>query len=544
MWYRQRDGQASRHTAVSMLSAALVAAGIVLRLWQFAGRSALWTDEATLANNIVSRPVGRLLLQPLGHNQIAPPGFLLMEKAAVSILGANELALRAFPLVCSIIALFLLWRLAARLVSASAVPLAIAPFALAPPLIFFATEAKQYSSDVAIALALLLIALELGEGELTRRRATLAAFAGVLAVWMSQPAVIVLAGNGAAMLLHAFQAREQEKRVRIVAVVSAWGVSAGAVIAVSLQHLAPAAQRYMYTFWDSGFWPIAPSQLSSWTWPLLRSSSLLAGQLALPTSVGAGGVVLAIVGTVALWRRDSREAMLLVAPVLVALGASAAHLYPFAERLSLFLIAPILLLSAAGLDAIAVAIPRARHATAVRAIAALVLLAMGARALRASQPVYRPEEITPAIAYLRSAARPSDALYVYYGAVPAFHFYKSIETIPGSTTLGECHREDLRAYLSELDRYRGRARTWVLFAHELPRLHERELMLHYLDAIGSARDSVVTRGRDVNGNVAPVRLYLYDLSDSAKLRATSAPSYVIAQQAPLESRFSCGPPDE
>ena len=544
MWYRQSDGQASRYTAFSLLSIALIAAGIALRLWQFMGRSALWTDEATLANNIVSRPYGRLILEPLGHNQAAPPGFLIVEKTVVSIFGANELALRAFPLVCSIIALFLLWRLAARLVSAEAVPLTIAPFALAPPLIFFAADAKQYSSDVAIALALLLLALDLGKGELTRKRATLAALAGVLAVWLSQPAVIVLAGIGAAMLAHACFAHAKPERARIAGVVGAWAVSAGAVVAVSLHQLAPAARRYMYAFWNDGFWPIAPAHLSSWTWPMLRSASLLGGQLALPTSVGASGVVLAVVGTVALSRRDRRAAMLVVAPILVALGASAAHLYPFADRLSLFLIAPILLLAAAGLDAIAASIPRARIAMAVRALAALFLLAMSARAVHASPPVYRPEEITPAIDYLRHAATPSDVSYVYYGAVPAFHFYESIEAIPGSTVLGDCHRGDPRAYLAELDRYRGRARTWVLFGHELPRLHERELMLRYLDAIGRARDSVVTSGRDVNGNVVRVRLYLYDLSDPAALSATTASSFPIANQAPFEARFACGPPGE
>jgi uncharacterized membrane protein len=83
-----------------------------------------------------------------------------------TVFGANELALRAFPLICSIFALFLLWRVATRLLPAATIPLAIAPlaiapFALAPPLIFFAAEAKQYSSDIAIAIGLLLLALEL-----------------------------------------------------------------------------------------------------------------------------------------------------------------------------------------------------------------------------------------------------------------------------------------------------------------------------------------------------------------------------------------------
>ena len=544
MWYRPSDRQDSRNSGYSLLSAALIVAGIALRLWQFAGKSALWTDEATLANNIVSRSFGRLMLEPLGHNQAAPPGFLIIEKAAVSLFGVNELALRVFPLACSILALFLLWRLAMRLVSVVAAPIALAPFALAPPMIFFAADAKQYSSDVAITLALMLYALALAEGEVTRRRAMIAATVGMIAVWLSQPAVLLLAGIGAAMLAHAILALEKQGRVRIAAVVSAWAVSAAALVAVSFHHLAPASRRYMYVFWSEGFWPIAPAQLSSWTWPMVHSASLLGGQLALPTSVGASGVLLAVVGSVALWQRDRFAAMIVVAPLLVALGAAAAQLYPFAGRLALFLVAPILLLAAAGLEAIAASIPRARLASTIRAVAALFLLGMSARSLRASPPVYRPEEIASVIDYLRRTAKPSDESYVYYGAAPAFQFYAPTESIPGSIVLGACHRGDLRGYLADLDRFRGRARTWVLFGHELPRLHERELMVRYLDAIGRASDSVVSSGRDVDGNVVSERLYLFDLSDSTKLRAASAGSFSIAHQVPLESRFACGPADE
>ena len=549
MRYRQHDGQAREHSLFSLYAAVLVAAGIALRLWQFAGKSALWTDEATLANNIVTRPYLRLVLEPLGHNQAAPPGFLIVEKAAVSLFGVNELALRAVPFVCSIIALLLLWRLAARLVSVEAVPLVLAPFALAPPLIFFAADAKQYSSDVAIALVLITVSLELGEGEMTRRRAMILGAVGAIAVWLSQPAVLVLAGLGAALLVHAFLTREGSERARrgrsrIVGVVGAWAVSGATLVAVSFQHLAPASRRYMYLFWNDGFWPIAPVRLSSWTWPMLHSAALLGGQLALPTSVAAGGVLLAAVGVVALWQRNRLAAMLLVAPVVVALGASAAQLYPFAGRLALFLVAPMLLLAAVGLDAIAASIPRARLATATRGLAALVLLGMSARALRASPPVYRPEEISPVIDYLRRAATPSDASYVYYGAVPAFQFYASIDSIPGSTVLGTCHRGDVRAYLAELDHFRGRSRTWVLFGHELPRLHERDIMVHYLETIGSARDSAVSSGRDVDGNVVSERLYLFDLSDSTRLGTATAGDFSIAHQVPLEARFACAPPDE
>jgi hypothetical protein len=101
--------------------------------------------------------LGELLLTPLASQQVAPVGFLLVEKSLVATFGASELALRAFPLLCSIMGLILLCRVAHRLLPAESIPLVIAPSALAPPLIFFGTEAKQYSSDIAIALALWLI---------------------------------------------------------------------------------------------------------------------------------------------------------------------------------------------------------------------------------------------------------------------------------------------------------------------------------------------------------------------------------------------------
>ena len=57
-----RGERARRHVAFSLISAALIVGGIALRLWQYLGRSALWTDEAALASNIVGRPLRELLV--------------------------------------------------------------------------------------------------------------------------------------------------------------------------------------------------------------------------------------------------------------------------------------------------------------------------------------------------------------------------------------------------------------------------------------------------------------------------------------------------
>lgn len=551
MRYQQHDGSRSNDRALTWLSVALLAAGIALRLWQYLGASALWTDEATVANNIVGRSFAQLLVSPLAHNQAAPVGFLMIEKLAVTIFGANELALRAYPLGCSVLALALVWRIAKRLLPQAGVPIVLAPLALAPLLIFYAAEAKQYSSDIAISLALLLVALELSDREATERMTTRylvgSAIAGALAVWLSQPAVLVVTGLGCALALGTIGARGSRGRRPIAPlawIIVAWALSAIAATAVSMNHLTPESQHFMRTFWSDGFWPLSLRHPSTLAWPIVRISLLLGGQLGIPTSVGLACALLAAGGVVATWKHEWRTSLLLAMPLLVALGASVAHLYPLAERLALFLIPSLLLLAAIGATEIAAMVRVKGGAAIVLAVVTILVLVVAAQALYAAPPVYRREEITPAIAYLRRASRASDASYVYYGAVPAYEFYDAREALPARATLGGCHRGDPNAYLRELDAFRGRARVWLLFAHELPRLGERETMLAHLGAMGTARDSMVAYGRDTNGKTTYVRLYLYDLSRAAASDTVVTRATASASVATIEPRLQCPPPSE
>ncbi len=551
MRYQRGEGEGALEKGFTWLSASVVAAGIALRLWQYLGRSALWSDEAAVANNIVSRGYAHLLLHPLANNQAAPVGFLLIEKVTASIFGANELALRVYPLLCGILALLLLWRVARRLLPPASVALVLIPFAFARPVLFYAAEVKQYSSDVAIALVLLLVALELSDGRLRTRALGSAAIIGALAVWLSQPAVLVVAGLGGALLMATYidargasAGREPRALGSIASVVAAWGLSAIGATLVSLRHLTPASQHFMRVFWGDGFWPLSLAHPSSVAWPVQRAPFILGNQLGIPTSIGFACVLLAAVGVILTWRTDWRELTLLLAPLVVALGASATHLYPFGDRLALYLIPSLLLLSTIGITGMAALIPAPRGASLVLVSVTIFLLVVEALALRTAPPVYRREEITPALTYLRAKSAAGDAVYVYYGAVPAYTFYDLVAPFPARAVMGGCHRGDARGYLTELDAQRGRARVWVLFAHESWRLGERELMLRYLDAIGTLRDSTTSLGRDVDGKPTIVRLYLYDLSDSTRLPSARASDLAIPKSGPLEERQQCAPASE
>ena len=141
----------SRRRAIAL---ALGIAGALLRLWQYLGRGSLWIDEAAIARNVVARSRAQLL-QPLDYAQIAPKGFLLLEKLATDVFGAGEHALRLYSILTALAALPLFYALARRVLGENGALLAFALFAVLGRPIYYAAEAKQYGGDIFFACLLL-----------------------------------------------------------------------------------------------------------------------------------------------------------------------------------------------------------------------------------------------------------------------------------------------------------------------------------------------------------------------------------------------------
>src|ERR1700687_1299360 len=131
----------------------LLALGASLRIGLYLQGRSLWADEARGALNILHKEWGELF-SPLEFDQISPPGFLLLVKAAERAFGSSEFALRLVPLLFGLASLTLFFRLASRCLRPAAARLACLLFAIAEPLVYYSTELKQYSGDVAVELAL------------------------------------------------------------------------------------------------------------------------------------------------------------------------------------------------------------------------------------------------------------------------------------------------------------------------------------------------------------------------------------------------------
>jgi uncharacterized membrane protein len=132
--------------------------------------------------NVINRSFAGLL-QPLDSEQAAPVGFLFLEKLAFLMFGDGEYSLRLFPFLFSIASVFLFYEAGRRLLRPWGATIALALFAVSSYLVYYAAQIKQYSSDVAITLLIIIAGVEIGAKQLTAGRAALFAGIGATVVW-------------------------------------------------------------------------------------------------------------------------------------------------------------------------------------------------------------------------------------------------------------------------------------------------------------------------------------------------------------------------
>jgi hypothetical protein len=521
----------------------LVIIGAALRLWQYAGNTSLWKDELSLALGIIQTPIGDLLLQPLPQHQVAPKGFVLLEKLAVAMLGPTDYALRLVPLLCSLVALVAFCRLASRVLKGIGPAIAVLLFAAAPPLIIFSALAKQYAVDVCVAVLLWLVAWELTAAPLTPRRARLAALAGAVLAWFSQTSVFLLAGMGALLLLWPSVWRSgRPGRRDVLVVVGAWAVSVIAVTLAGVVSMTPEARDYMFNFWSTGFPPTSLSRMVRRLWPWDQLEAFLGSrpgaQAGLAYPAPPVYALLTAAGTIVLWSRERARSVLLTVPVLVTLAAAIARQYPFSDRLILFLLPSFILAMAAAVDALFRLLRPHSRAWAWTACAAIVGPAV--YPVIATPPVYLDEHVKPILALMQMERQEGDAIYVFYATEDVMSFYAGQYGLDRSDyVVSGCHRGDNRKYLTELDSFRGRPRVWVVITHSLLRYREREDILRYLDAIGTRRDGLYVESRAVGRTPLPAEGYLYDLSQPGRLASVSAETFRLVSSEALDSRADC-----
>lgn len=498
--------------ASSVLLWALVVAGAVLRIRQYAFDRSLWNDEAALALNVMHRSFWGLT-KPLGIVQGAPVGFLWAQKATISVLGSSELALRLVPLVVSLLGLFLYPSLVRRFLPPWPACLAVGLFALSPALVYYASEAKQYAVDVTAAIVLAWLYCWMVERAITWRRAGTWGAVCAVVVWCSFSAPFVAGAGALSAVLVALRRGRPAEAGRVVAATSLWLASFAGVYVLTLRTLH--STKALVAYWRDGFAPKPLRLGTTLTW--LGSATRTAVHDPFRLDAPPLALALMALGLVALLVRSPGPGVFAV--VLVAAVAVAGILgqYPFQDRLILFLAPFVFILVAASTTL--------WRPWGWGALCVVVAVAVSAAAVgNAVSVLYRPytrTEARAAVQYVLDHQRPGDGVAVEWEGAALVHYYQERLGISRDAYFrlaGTAQPCDDAATRRELARW---SRVWLVFAITDPGREAQH------DPIGQYERAFAPFGHIVSTFRAPgdAGAALLDVHRSTTPAVTPAPSW-------------------
>lgn len=473
----------------------LMLVGVLLRLLRYWADRSLWLDEAYLANSILTYSFKQLLTTPLMHWQAAPPGFLLLQKTAVSLFGTSEYALRLVSLLAGLASIPLFYGVIRRCLGPTGQIIAMTMFVTLDPLIYYSAEAKQYGLDVTIALAILIIALRFRECPASIGRLLTLAAVGAINLFFSHPAVFTLAGVGLILAAELLCQRQFILAFRLGCVDLLWAAAFALDYHFFLHHLMH--HDGLNAYWAADYMPY--DFLGAIRWIGAEFHGLYDGYGTMWLPLVDTAMIATLIGCVALWRCDRAVLGVLLLPLILTLSAAMIHVYPFGDRLTLFLVPSLVVLIGAGGAMIWESVVPGR-----RFIAGLILMSiLLPTAVRDVYYVIVPqkrEEIRPILAYIRDHKQPGDTLYVFYISEVPFRYYENrfglspdrFGLMDMPTIFGKPRGADTSTYRSDLARLRGSGRVWVLITHPhaLGGIDEEQLFPQILGQWGKLMDHI------------------------------------------------------
>ncbi|MGJ3249736.1 MAG: glycosyltransferase family 39 protein [Elainellaceae cyanobacterium] len=507
----------------------IIGFGILIRLVQYLYNRSLWADEAKIALNIVNSSYLDFL-QPLDYDQAAPVGFLMVEKLAVQLFGNNEYALRLFPLLVSIFSLFIFYRLARFYLNKRGTLFALALFSSNQYLVYYASETKQYASDVAIGLVMFWVLLHSHTQALTPARTIWTGLVGAIAIWFSHPVVFILAGVELVYLISDLQrylkrslTTRQESQIapdqispdqiapdQIGQRLGIYGIWLSSFIAFYLISLADIRSNKFLPFTWSNEFPESPWD-GGWFFDATRL--FFYKPLGFPPVISELAGLMFLIGCISLFKHQRVHLFSLITPALLTLLAGYLHQYPFDNRLVLFLAPFFIILLVKGLTNILESV-RVKSALASGLIAIFILGFPVVEGCLFLVKPYMLENIKPVMDYVRDHHQPGDEIYVFQKGKFQFRYYAArYGFTPDEYKIGIDLDDDLTqtistqdekvGYRNDINQFKGEPRVWFLVSDSRLR-DETEFVISHLDKIGQKVDSF-------KSNVPTSFVSLYDL---------------------------------
>jgi len=311
--------------------------GALLRIWHFAGGRSLWLDEVMVALDIKYLSPAELL-GPLSFDQVAPAGWLLLEKACLYLWDDFDYSLRLPSLVGGIAALFLFYRFLKFGAGAWEALTGVALMAVIPVFIQYASMVKPYILDVLFSVALLYASLALLRAQGNRLGMTLLYGAvGILCIPLSFGGTLVMAGTGPLLFIASIARKDRSWSLALAAVGVVWGLVFWTIYSRIYAQNVGTIARMSGLYWKHSFAPV-PTSLDELLW--YPRTALGTVNFLMSDTNGLLVAVIWLYGAVRLAGRDPWLPALLISPAIATLLAAMLGLYPFNTRLTLGLAPP------------------------------------------------------------------------------------------------------------------------------------------------------------------------------------------------------------
>jgi hypothetical protein len=335
---------------ISIITWLIIIAGILLRVKVYLDNRSLFLDEANVALNIFDRSYARLL-EPLDNNQFAPPGFLWLLKFCTSLMGYSEYVYRAVPLLSGIVSCILFYRLLKYFTGNYVLFYALCLFAAGNIFLLYTTAVKQYSTDIVIALLLILLSFKVEIIKMPSLRFVMVwSSAALLSMWFSMPSIFLLTGIGAYYLYYVVREKSKTKFLVLALVILLWAAIFTCYYFFILSK--GINSEYLQWFHKQYFIELSPANAEGW----MKNGRLLTNILAScsgDTALAIGfNLLLLIVGFVYLLRAHTAKGILFLVPVVCLYIASGLHQFTLLPRVVLFIMPLCLVVITAGLNVV------------------------------------------------------------------------------------------------------------------------------------------------------------------------------------------------
>lgn len=503
------------------LAFVLLGAGIFLRLFHFFHNRSLWMDEMFLSMSFLKMNFWELATLPLEYQQKAPLGYLWLVKLSVVLFGTGDMAMRLIPLLCGIAALFFFIPVARYFLKPLGVAAAVGIMALSPHLVYHSVEAKQYSAELLCTVLALYLYTRFHK-RTDYRSLFLWGFWGALVIWFSFSSIFVLSGIAGGVSLYFLIKRNWKSFALYLVPFSLWMFSFAVNYFIFTSKHADSGWLVLWFKHRGGFMPsdltgsigwLIKKQFHVFDFPMGLSWFSLpdryAGNSVLQaiTRMTIVHLSLFLVGLAYLFKKNLEAFFVLTFPLLLHLLATVLLIYPFYERLTVYL-APLLILMVVygGERLINILITYINKRRGVQfqehlngnatkgnaftasgldrkwGIALLVLLLLGPLMRSTRQLVdtedfgfYKHWDQRALYQHLNANFKPGDAVYVYWSVRVAYDYYNMVHPFKFDALAGKDHRftsSSLNDYLQKVKAdlealSKTHKRVWVVYGEHL-----------------------------------------------------------------------------